>query len=60
MSPSSSWSWPWLWESGGELTASTARDWSGRSPRGAALIGGTGALAMIGLRAGVAVTGRPD
>ncbi|MGX1267154.1 LysE family translocator [Streptomyces phaeoluteigriseus] len=42
------------------LTASTARDWLGRSPRRTALIGGTGGLAMIGLGTSVAVTGRAD
>ncbi|MFF9046521.1 LysE family translocator [Streptomyces parvulus] len=42
------------------LTASTARDWLGRSPRRAAVIGGTGGLAMIGLGASVAVSGRAD
>ncbi|MFC7882625.1 LysE family translocator [Streptomyces sp. NPDC057376] len=42
------------------LTVSTTRDWLGRSPRGTALIGGTGGLAMIGLGAGMAVTGRLD
>ncbi|MDH6546334.1 LysE family translocator [Streptomyces sp. SAI-041] len=42
------------------LTASTARAWLGRSPRRMSLIGGTGAVAMIGLGASVAVTGRAD
>ncbi|MFJ6393739.1 LysE family translocator [Streptomyces sp. NPDC091972] len=42
------------------LTAATARAWLGRSPRRMSLIGGTGALAMIGLGASVAVTGRAD
>jgi threonine/homoserine/homoserine lactone efflux protein len=42
------------------LTASTARAWLGRSPRRMSLIGGTGGLAMIGLGASVAVTGRAD
>ncbi|WP_030805290.1 LysE family translocator [Streptomyces sp. NRRL F-2799] len=42
------------------LTASTARDWLSRSPRRTALIGGTGGLAMIGLGAAVAVTGRAE
>lgn len=40
------------------LTAATARDWLGRSPRRTAAIGGTGGLAMIGLGASVAFTGR--
>ncbi|MEU1019668.1 MULTISPECIES: LysE family translocator [unclassified Streptomyces] len=42
------------------LTASAARTWFGRSPRRMSLIGGTGGLAMIGLGATVAVTGRVD
>ncbi|MFE9407098.1 LysE family translocator [Streptomyces sp. NPDC006530] len=42
------------------LTASAARTWLGRSPRRMALIGGTGGLAMIGLGAAIAVSGRPD
>jgi threonine/homoserine/homoserine lactone efflux protein len=42
------------------LTASTARTWLGRSPRRMSLIGGTGGLAMIGLGASVALTGRAD
>ncbi|WP_338692855.1 LysE family translocator [Streptomyces sp. Q6] len=42
------------------LTASAARTWFGRSPRRMSLVGGTGGLAMIGLGAAVAVTGRAD
>ncbi|MEU9192445.1 LysE family translocator [Streptomyces hundungensis] len=42
------------------LTASAARTWLGRSPRKMALIGGTGGLAMIGLGAAVAVSGRAE
>ncbi len=42
------------------LTAATARDWLGRSPRRTAVIGGTGGLAMIGLGASVAFTGRAE
>ncbi|MGA4970660.1 lysine transporter LysE [Streptomyces pseudogriseolus] len=42
------------------LTAATARDWPGRSPRRAAVIGGTGGLAMIGLGASVAFTVRAE
>lgn len=42
------------------LTAATARDWLGRSPRRAAVIGGTGGLTMIGLGASVAFTARAE
>ncbi|MEV7414610.1 LysE family translocator [Streptomyces sp. NPDC089919] len=42
------------------LAASAARDWLGRSPRRMSALGGTGGLAMIGLGATVAVTGRAD
>lgn len=42
------------------LGAATARDWLGRSPRRTAAIGGTGGLAMIGLGATVAFTGRAE
>lgn len=42
------------------LGAATARDWLGRSPRRTAAIGGTGGLAMIGLGASVAFTGRAE
>jgi threonine/homoserine/homoserine lactone efflux protein len=40
------------------LAAGTARAWLGRSPRRLELIGGTGGLAMIGIGASLAVTGR--
>ncbi|MDG4859564.1 LysE family translocator [Streptomyces sp. T-3] len=40
--------------------ASAARTWLGRSPRRMAAMGGTGGLAMIGLGATVAVSGRAD
>jgi threonine/homoserine/homoserine lactone efflux protein len=42
------------------LAAGTARAWLGRSPRRLELIGGTGGLAMIGIGASLAVTGRRD
>lgn len=42
------------------LMASAARTWLGSSPRRMSLIGGTGGLAMIGLGATVAVTGRAE
>ncbi|HVW43082.1 MAG TPA: LysE family translocator [Amycolatopsis sp.] len=42
------------------LAASGARAWFARSPRRLALVGGTGGLVMIGLGAGIAVTGRKD
>jgi threonine/homoserine/homoserine lactone efflux protein len=42
------------------LTAATARDWFARSPRRLAAVGGTGGLAMVGLGATVALTGRKD
>ncbi len=41
-------------------TASTARDWFGRSPRRLSLVGGVGGLTMIGLGVAVAVTGRKE
>ncbi len=41
------------------LLAGTARSWLVSSPRRLAAIGGTGGLVMIGLGAGLAVTGRP-
>jgi threonine/homoserine/homoserine lactone efflux protein len=41
------------------LAAGTVREWLARSPRRRlAAIGGTGGLVMIGLGAGVALTGR--
>jgi threonine/homoserine/homoserine lactone efflux protein len=42
------------------LAAGAARSWLARSPRRLELIGGAGGLAMIGLGARLAVTGRPD
>lgn len=42
------------------LMAGTVRAWLGRSPRRLALIGGAGGLAMIGIGAGLALTGRND
>lgn len=42
------------------LTAGAARDWFARSPRRLELVGGTGGLVMIGLGAGIALTGRND
>jgi threonine/homoserine/homoserine lactone efflux protein len=42
------------------LAAGTARAWLARSPRRLELIGGTGGLAMIGIGASLAITGRKD
>ncbi len=42
------------------LAAGTARAWFARSPRRLALVGGTGGLAMIGIGASLALTGRKD
>jgi threonine/homoserine/homoserine lactone efflux protein len=42
------------------LAAGSARAWLARSPRRMALIGGTGGLAMIGIGASLALTGRQD
>ena len=42
------------------VAAGTIRQWLARSPRRLALIGGAGGLAMIGLGAGVAATGRKN
>jgi threonine/homoserine/homoserine lactone efflux protein len=42
------------------LMAGTARAWFAKSPRRLAFIGGAGGLAMIGIGASVAVTGRRD
>jgi threonine/homoserine/homoserine lactone efflux protein len=42
------------------LTAGFARSWLARSPRRLELIGGIGGLAMIGIGARLAVTGRHD
>jgi threonine/homoserine/homoserine lactone efflux protein len=42
------------------LVAGSARAWFGRSPRRLELIGGTGGLAMIGIGATLAISGRKD
>jgi threonine/homoserine/homoserine lactone efflux protein len=42
------------------LAAGAARAWLVRSPRRLAAIGGTGGIVMIGLGAGLAVSGRKD
>jgi threonine/homoserine/homoserine lactone efflux protein len=42
------------------VVAGTARAWLGRSPRRLELIGGAGGLAMIGIGASLAITGRKD
>lgn len=42
------------------LVAGAARDWFARSPRRLELVGGTGGLVMIGLGAGLALSGRKD
>ena len=42
------------------FAAGTARSWIARSPKRLELIGGTGGLAMIGLGATLALTGRKD
>jgi threonine/homoserine/homoserine lactone efflux protein len=42
------------------IVAGTARNWFARSPRRLATIGGTGGLAMIGIGATLAVSGRKD
>ena len=42
------------------LTASAARAWLASSPRRLAAIGGTGGVVMVGLGAGLALTGRKD
>ncbi len=42
------------------LLASRFRDWFARSPRRMERVGGTGGLMMLGLGAGLLVTGRPD
>ena len=47
-------------DSAWSLVASTARLWSGRSPRRLELVGGAGGLAMIGLGISVAATGRKN
>lgn len=42
------------------LAAGTARDWLVRSPRRLEAISGTGGVVMIGLGAGLAVSGRKE
>jgi threonine/homoserine/homoserine lactone efflux protein len=42
------------------IVAGTARNWFAKSPRRLAAIGGAGGLAMIGIGATLAVTGRKD
>lgn len=42
------------------LAAGTAREWFARSPRRLEVMGGAGGLAMIGIGASLAVTGRKD
>jgi threonine/homoserine/homoserine lactone efflux protein len=42
------------------LAAGTARAWLARSPRRLELVGGAGGLVMIGIGAGLALTGRKD
>ena len=42
------------------VVAGTARDWLARSPRRLAAVGGTGGMAMIGIGATLAVSGRKD
>lgn len=42
------------------LLASRFRDWFARSPRRMERVGGAGGLMMVGLGAGLLVTGRPD
>ncbi len=42
------------------LAAGTARDWFATSPRRLSWVGGAGGLTLIGVGAGLAVTGRRD
>jgi threonine/homoserine/homoserine lactone efflux protein len=49
-----------LCDSGWALVAGTARAWFARSPRRLEYVGGTGGLVMIGIGAGLAITGRHD
>jgi threonine/homoserine/homoserine lactone efflux protein len=42
------------------LAAGTARGWLARSPRRLEMVGGAGGLAMIGIGASLALTGRKD
>ncbi|HEX9516982.1 MAG TPA: LysE family translocator [Streptosporangiaceae bacterium] len=47
-------------DSGWALVAGTARAWLARSPRRMEIIGGTSGLALIGIGASLAVSGRSD
>ena len=47
-------------DSGWALAAGTARGWLARSPRRLEMVGGAGGLAMIGIGASLALTGRKD
>jgi threonine/homoserine/homoserine lactone efflux protein len=49
-----------LCDSSWALAAGTARAWLARSPRRLELVGGAGGLAMIGIGASLAITGRHD
>jgi threonine/homoserine/homoserine lactone efflux protein len=49
-----------LCDSSWALAAGTARAWFARSPRRLELVGGAGGLAMIGIGASLAITGRHD
>lgn len=49
-----------LLDTGWAVAAGTARAWLVRSPRRLELIGGTGGVTMIGLGAGLALSGRKD
>ncbi|WP_043652466.1 LysE family translocator [Nocardia thailandica] len=49
-----------IFDSAWALTAGAARGWLTRSPRRLAAVGGAGGLTMIGLGAGLALTGRKD
>jgi threonine/homoserine/homoserine lactone efflux protein len=42
------------------MVAGTAREWFARSPRRIEVLGGTGGLAMIGIGASLAISGRKD
>jgi threonine/homoserine/homoserine lactone efflux protein len=49
-----------LSDTGWALVASGARTWFARSPRRMATVGGAGGLAMIGIGASLAISGRKD
>ena len=49
-----------LCDSSWALAAGTARAWFARSPRRLAMVGGTGGIAMIGIGASLALSGRKD